>query len=393
MLGRLAAATVTATVTALVATAAPAHADDPVPVPDGATITVDGRGHGHGRGMSQLGARNAAAAGVGYREIVDFYYPGTDWGSATGQVRVFLTRGDLDNTVQVRAQRGLVARSATKSWDLTRAKPRAQRWRAVPKGDARTVLQFRQQGWHQYGSVAGTIEFAAKGKPLTLDTQAGPERYRGSVRSVPSSPGNRMAVNVLPMESYLRGVVPAEIKASVVPQQAQRAQAVAARSYAALKRSERQAKPYDLDDTPGYQHYLGVDAEWPASDRAVAATAGEILTYAGEPAFTEFTASNGGWTAAGDAPYLTAREDPWDTDRWGPVGFSDTEIEAAWPGIGDLTSIELADRNAAGEWGGRVGRVTLTGTVGTVDLTGDAFYQRLGLQSAWLSIAVDSPRL
>jgi SpoIID/LytB domain protein len=388
MLGRLAAATVTTVVTTLVATAAPALADDPVAVPDGATITVRGYGHGHGRGLSQLGAENAADQGVGYRDILDFYYPGTDWGSASGQVRIFLSRGDLDNAVQVRPQRGLVARSGSTSWNLTKAKPRAQRWRIVPRGDARTVLQFRQGGWHQYRNVRGTLEFAAPGKPITLDTQTGPRRYRGVVRSVPSSPGNRMAINVLPMEAYLRGVVPAEIKASAVPQEAQRAQAVAARSYAALKRSTRPDKPYDLDDTPGYQAYAGVDGEWPDSDRAVAATAREILTYAGEPAFTEFTASNGGWTAAGDAPYLTAREDPWDADEWGSVDFSDTEIEAAWPGIGDLMSIELADRNGVGEWGGRVGRVTLTGSVGSATMDGDAFYQRLGLQSAWLSITV-----
>ncbi|GAB6983673.1 SpoIID/LytB domain-containing protein [Nocardioides pyridinolyticus] len=388
MHGRLAALTATTTATVLLATAGPTFADDPVAVPDGATITIDGRGHGHGRGMSQLGASNAAEEGVGYRGILRFYYPGTARGTATGQVRIFLSKGDLDNTVQVRAQRGLVARAGSKSWNLTKAKPRAQRWRAVPRGDARTILQYRQQGWHQYRSVAGTLAFAARGKPLTLDTQTGPARYRGSVRSVPSRPGHRMAVNVLPLESYLRGVVPAEIKASVVPRQAQRAQAVAARSYAALKRSTRQDRPYDLDDTPGDQHYLGVDAEWPASDQAVAATAREILTYAGEPAFTEFTASNGGWTAAGDAPYLTAREDPWDADRWGPVDFSDAEIEATWPGIGDLTSIELADRNGAGEWGGRVGSVTLTGTVDEATMSGDAFYQRLGLQSAWLAIQV-----
>ena len=389
MLGRLAAATVTALVTTLVATAAPALADAPHAVPDGATITIDGRGHGHGRGLSQLGAKVAAQQGVGYRDILGFYYDGTVWGTAAGQVRIFLSRGDRDNAVQVRAQRGLVARSGGRSWDLTKAKPRAQRWRAIPKGDARTVLQFKQQGWRQYRSVAGTIEFAAKGKPVTLDTQTGPRRYRGFIRSVPSSPGNRIAVNVVPMEAYLRGVVPAEVKASTWPQQAQRAQAVAARSYAALKRSERQDKIYDLDDTPGYQHYLGVDAEWPASDKAVAATAGTILTYAGKPAFTEFTASNGGWTAAGDAPYLTAREDPWDADDWGPVDFTDAEIEAVWPQLGDLTSIQLGDRNGAGEWGGRVGTVTLTGSAGTVTRSGDAFYQSLGLQSAWLSVAVD----
>lgn len=384
MLGRLAAATVTA----LVATAAPAVADDPVDVPDGATISIDGRGFGHGRGMSQQGAQHAAEDGRGYREILDFYYPGTDWGRATGQVRIFLSRGDLDNAVQVHAQRGLAARAGARSWDLTKAKPRAQGWRIVSQA-ARSVLQYRQSGWHRYRSVTGPLEFAARGKPITLDTQDGPARYRGLIRSVPSSPGHRMAINVLPMESYLRGVVPAEVVASRTAPQAQRAQAVAARSYAALKRSTRQGKPYDLDDTTGYQRYLGVDSEWRASDSAVAATAGEILTYGGRPAFTEFTASSGGWTVAGDAPYLVAQEDPWDDDTWGPVTFTDSEIERHWSEVGDLRSIEITSRDGHGAWGGRVLSVTLTGAAATRTVTGSAFYGALGLQSAWLTLHVD----
>ncbi|GAB3199244.1 hypothetical protein GCM10027062_15240 [Nocardioides hungaricus] len=385
MLARLAATTVTL----LVATAAPALADDAVDVPAGATVIVEGLGHGHGRGMSQYGARNAAEDGESYREILGFYYPGTSWGRATGQVRIFLSRGDLDNAVQVRPQRGLVARAGDRSWDLTKARPRAQRWRIVPRGDARSVLQYRQRGWRPYRSVAGTIEFAAQGRPITLDTRDGPARYRGILRSVPSSPGNRMAINVLPMESYLRGVVPAEIVASTWPQQAQRAQAVAARSYAALKRSTRRDRPYDLDDTPGYQRYLGADREWPASDRAVAATAGEILTYGGQPALTEFTASNGGWTVAGDAPYLPAQEDPWDrTAAWRET-FTDAELEALWPEIGDLTRIELAGRDGNGAWGGRPGTVTLTGSTSSLGISATAFYQRLGLRSSWITLSVE----
>jgi stage II sporulation protein D len=178
------------------------------------------------------------------------------------------------------------------------------------------------------------------------------------------------------------------VVASQWPQQAQRAQAVAARSYAALKRSTRQAKPYDLDDTTGYQAYLGVDREWPASDKAVAATSGEILTYDGQPAFTEFTASNGGWTVAGDAPYLLAKEDPWDHDTWGPVTFTDSEIEGHWPEVGDLESIEITSRDGNGAWGGRILSVTLTGAAGAETLTGAEFYGELGLQSAWLTLQV-----
>src|SRR5690349_10582763 len=101
MLGRLAAATATI----MLATAAPAAAaDDDWDVPHSATITVDGRGHGHGRGLSQYGAKHAAEDGTGYRDILAFYYPGTSWGTTTGQVRILLSRGDLANTVQVRPQ-------------------------------------------------------------------------------------------------------------------------------------------------------------------------------------------------------------------------------------------------------------------------------------------------
>lgn len=380
MLGRLAAATATI----LLATAAPALADDPVDVPDGGTITIDGRGNGHGRGMSQEGARTAAEEGVGYRDILDFYYPGTDVGTASGQVRIWISEGDLANAVQVAPQKGLVARrvGTANQWDLTKAQPKAKAWRILPKGDDASVLQYRKNGWHQLRQVAGTVELAAKGKPITLFTHDGQAAYRGLIRSVPSSAGNRIAVNVVPMESYLRGVVPAEVVASQWPQQAQRAQAVAARSYAALKRVERSDKIFDLDDTTRYQRYLGADAEYSASDQAVAATAGEILTYDGEPAFTEFTASNGGRTVAGDAPYLVAQDDPWDTDEWGPVEFTDAEIEAEWPAIGDLTSIQVVARDGSG----RVVTITLTGSTATVTVSGTTFYGELGLQSAWFTL-------
>src|SRR4051812_48440 len=56
--------------------------DSPVS-PHGGVYTVDGRGHGHGRGMSQWGAQGAATKGVGYRQILSTYYPGTGLGSGS----------------------------------------------------------------------------------------------------------------------------------------------------------------------------------------------------------------------------------------------------------------------------------------------------------------------
>ncbi|MGB0100338.1 MAG: SpoIID/LytB domain-containing protein [Nocardioides sp.] len=389
-------AVLVAALVAVAATAGPAHAaDDAWDIPDGARITIEGHGHGHGRGMSQYGAKRAAELGTGYRTIMKHYYPGTSRGKAPGSVRIWITRGDLDNAVQVRPRNALTARKVGggPSWRLAKAQPRAKRWRIVPKGDARSVLQFRKGGWRHFRTVRGLLEFTAQGRPITLDTQGGRSAtYRGVLRSVPSSPGNRLTVNRLSLESYLRGVVPKESIASAWPQQALRAQAVAARSYAAYHRAQRREKVFDLDDSESSQVYGGSGAEHAATDRAVRGTKAEIRTYDGEPAFTEFTASSGGWTVAGDHPYLVAQEDRWD-DRRDPnhqwqVPFTDGELEDAWPALGDLSRIEIAGRDGHGEWGGRAGSVTLTGSDATLSLTGTAFYQRLGLRSSWLTLHV-----
>ena len=395
MLRRLA-VTTAALVTAVAGVdgpAAPAFAADAWDVPHSATITIDGHGYGHGKGLSQYGAQRAASLGKTYRQIVGYYYPHTSWGTASGSIRVWISR-DLTNDVQVQARSGLTARRSggAKSWNLTRIKPAADRWRIVPAGDRASVLQYRSHGWHQFRRVAGLMEFAANGRPIRLFTADGSTTYRGVLRSVPSSPGNRITVNVLPLETYLRGVVPAETYASTWEQQALRAQAVAARTYAVHERADRRSSPYDLCETEACQHYGGASAEYPTTDTAVQATARKILTYGGEPAFTQFTASSGGWTVDGGTPYLPARRDTWDSAKdpyhaW-QVRFRDTELEAAWPALGDLTRVELGGRDGHGQWGGRVGTVTLTGTGGSVSMSGSDFAQRLHLPSPWLTMTV-----
>jgi SpoIID/LytB domain protein len=378
---------------AVTTSAAPALADDTWTVPHSATITVDGHGYGHGKGLSQYGAQRAASLGRNYREILRYYYPHTRWGRAGGSIRVWISR-DLTNDVQVQARSGLTARRSgtSTSWDLARAKPRADRWRILPQGDSSSVLEYRSGGWHRFRKVHGLLEFAAHGRPIRLYTADGSTAYRGVLRSVPSSPGNRITVDVLPLETYLRGVVPAETYASAWEQQALRAQAVAARTYAVHERADRRAKVYDLCDTEACQAYGGATAEYPTTDRAVQATARRILTYDGTPAFAQFTASSGGWTVDGGTPYLPARRDKWDSPRdpnhgW-TVDFSDTELEDAWPSIGDLQQVDIAGRDGHGDWGGRAGTVTLTGSAGSVTMSGSDFAERLRLRSAWLTLTV-----
>ena len=115
--------------------------------------------------------------------------------------------------------------------------------------------------------------------------------------------------------------------------------------------------------------------------------------WEGRPAFTQFSASNGGWSSAGSQPYLVAREDPYDGQPGNSVHtwtatVDDKAIEQHWPAIGDLTGIEVATRDGNGEWGGRVQDMSFVGTTGRADVTGDTVRTVLGLRSEWFTFTV-----
>jgi stage II sporulation protein D len=135
--------------------------------------------------------------------------------------------------------------------------------------------------------------------------------YRGALR-LTARAGSVRIVNVLDLESYLRGVVPAEMQASW-PIEALKAQAVAARTYTLHHLDGR--RDYDVCATVDCQVYRGSDAEHPATDGAIAATAGEVLIYDGVFARTFYHADSGGVIASSaevwgaDLPYLQAFQD------------------------------------------------------------------------------------
>jgi hypothetical protein len=136
-------------------------------------------------------------------------------------------------------------------------------------------------------------------------------RYRGTLRLI-ADQGRVRVVNVLDIEAYLRGVVPAEMQASW-PAEALKAQAVAARTYTLLHLDANRV--YDVCATIDCQVYRGREVEHPASDAAIAATAGEVLTYGGVFARTYYHADSGGVIASSaevwgsEIPYLQAFQD------------------------------------------------------------------------------------
>jgi stage II sporulation protein D len=166
---------------------------------------------------------------------------------------------------------------------------------------------------------------------------------------------------------------------------------VAARTYATWSRAQNLRRYYQICDTTSCQVYGGVDGEDARSNRAVAATRRQILTYGGKPAFTQFSSSSGGWTSAGSVPYLTAQPDPYDGWSGNPVHTWTTTIDAgrferSYPSLGTLRRILVVNRDGNGDWQGRVNSVVLDGTRGDVTISGDSFRWAFGLRSNWFTI-------
>ena len=170
---------------------------------------------------------------------------------------------------------------------------------------------------------------------------------------------------------------------------------MAARTYAAFER-EAATSYYDICDTESCQVYGGVADEHPAATAAVRATGGRVVLYQGQPAFTQFSSSNGGYSSAGSQPYLAAQPDPYEASSDNPndpwtATVTSAQIEKAWPVVSKLVSLSFSRDGLGSHFGGRVTSVTLTGSLGglptSVKVTGDDFRSRLGLKSTWLQLA------
>ncbi len=126
-------------------------------------------------------------------------------------------------------------------------------------------------------------------------------------------------VLTLPLETYLQGVVPYEM-GDGFPEEALKAQAVCARTYALNHISTKAA--WDVVDTTNDQVFRGLAASAPKSGQAVKDTAGLVLTCDGKLITAWYSASNGGQTElpsniwSGDAPRCFAMtDDPWDAEN------------------------------------------------------------------------------
>jgi SpoIID/LytB domain protein len=134
--------------------------------------------------------------------------------------------------------------------------------------------------------------------------------YGGTLRVQPNTYGTYTLVNSVPIETYLRGVVPHEIGPSA-PVPAIQAQTVLARTYALRNLRRFAIDDYELCADTQCQVYRGLTRTAPVADQAIQATQGQVLTYENELVDALYSSTTGGVTAAfsdvwdgPDRPYL-----------------------------------------------------------------------------------------
>jgi SpoIID/LytB domain protein len=336
-------------------------------------VLVRGFGWGNGVGMSQWGAEGYAAHGAGYRAILAHYYPHTTIATVTDrEVRVLLEQSAGRIRIRSRAPFLIVDARGRKLHRLA----------GSITFDSRLEVDGER--------LAAPVRIDPGAQPLSLDGRG----YRGTL-TVGRDRKALTVVDTLPLELYLRGVVPAELPKGWMPQ-AYAAQAVAARSYALATMEPGRA--FDLYADNRSQMYGGIAAETPATNAAVADTAGQALSYDGQIIVAYYDSNAGGRTSPvqdvfpglSPQPYLVSVSDPYGASapngHW-VVSLSDEKLS-------DRFGLPVDDIRASHVGPGIAAGVELLGHGGTRQLTGMEFAQALGLRSlrfAFSVLSLDAP--
>lgn len=154
-----------------------------------------------------------------------------------------------------------------------------------------------------------TLRVVPAGAPIQVEDRT----YRGEVEIFGNSRGSMTVVNELPLEQYLRGVVPNELAPDAFPElEALKAQAIAARTYIVRNLGQFENENFDICATDFCQVYRGLGTEHPLSDEAVEQTRGMIATFEGEAINALYSSTCGGRTENAEnvfsqkVPYLVS---------------------------------------------------------------------------------------
>ncbi len=401
------------------------------------SFTIVGGGYGHGVGMSQYGAHGMALRGAGAGRIISFYYGGAQARPATlpSLVRVGLLQANRDPATGGRLGRVLVrgievpGRGGSGRFSVSGVTPGGRTvrrtlsghvtWSIKPESGGTSVFDLSRR--RVFGPTrAGTgvvVRYQTALPPARLSLpQTGQQLRWGrlDVHLVRDDQGvtRPRAVAVLPFNRYLRGL--AEMPGSFA-NEALRAQAIAARSYALVavqvrgqhwRRSAWDGCDCALYATVRDQHYAGYAKEqgyygsrWVA---AVRGTGSLVVRYGSRVVQAFYSSSSGGYTSSnaqwGSAPlpWFPARsDDPYDRGGGAPPNLNfrwRKTVSAAGLGarLGIGTAVSVRETKVP-SWGGRVSRVVVVGVEGgrrrTVTVSGTWFRTAYALKSTKFHIS------
>jgi stage II sporulation protein D len=340
----------------------------PVAAPASTIFVAKGHGFGHGVGMSQYGAQGFAQHGWDYRRILGHYYRGTTIGSApTRTVRVLLFSSGGSPIVSH------VSRAGSRKLNPSRAyRARTRGAGIVLTGGGRTIRfggPVRLSGPHGY-------------------TFIGARAYRGKMELRPGV----TAINVLPLDAYVQGVIPGEMPPTWLPD-ALKVQAVAARSYALA--TDAGGPLFDQYADTRSQAYHGMSAETPATNAAARDTARQVVLSGGTIATTYYFSTSGGRTedvenvfyGAAPSPYLKSVKDPYDggspRHSW-QLPFTPSQLRARLGSLcaGSFRKLKVVKRGVSP----RIVRADVVCSRSRVRTTGATLRLRLGLYDSWFTI-------
>lgn len=391
----------------LLRTAGPAAAAPP-------KFTFVGRGWGHGVGMSQFGAKGLALRGTGARSILRHYYRGISISARSNESLRVLVATD-QAAVTVTSDRPFTAWRGSRKIGATGSTYRALRALPIPGGYRLQKGKSNKGPWYNATTTGAMISFKPGKAALQLVTRGPTFRYyRGKLEARRLSDTKIAAVNNLPMEHYLRGVVPQQTYYKW-PGEALKAQSIAARSFAFNAKAKARAagRWYDLCGWTGCAKYGGLGVRKPGgkfrsteqrtTSSAVAATRGLVMTHpdektAGRVIKAFFHSSSGGRTEhstdvynANDyIPYLRSVDDRYalssaveNPNRWWSKAVTQS-LAASKAGLDRVDAIRVVERNASGSVRTLAIDGLLDGSLTTLTFSGKWVRQAFGLRSAFV---------
>ncbi len=218
-------------------------------------------------------------------------------------------------------------------------------------------------------SGAKSLGILPSGAEETLTWFKGYQWY-GGFEYRRSTGGNINVINVVPLDDYVKGVLPYEMSPAW-PLEALKAQAVCARTYALMQTKHYKSYKFDVCNTIDCQVYYGANNANAVTDQASEETSGVVVTYDGELANAFYYSSNGGasenaenvWTTA--LPHLVGKHDPFEATISIPnYNYSETFT------FEQLTQLLQSKNYKIGKVNGAyVSRTTSTGNVAEITFT------------------------